>query len=85
VIEDIARYEFNSMDEYEKGAALWEYGVHLTLRFDGDIGYSLYQLNNFYLEVMFNRDQNAIKKFTAFSTATKLGYYFEKIEISLVV
>jgi hypothetical protein len=78
-------YEFNSLDEYEKGAALWEYGMHLTQRFNGDIGYSLYQLNNFHVEVMYNGDQNDIKKFTAFPTETKLRPYLDKIDITSIV
>ena len=61
-MKDITLYELNSLDEVEKGAALWEYGVHLTQRFDGDIGYSLYQLNNFYVEIMYNGGINEITK-----------------------
>lgn len=33
---DITLYEFNALNEFEKGAALWDYGVHLTERFDVD-------------------------------------------------
>ena len=79
---DISLYEFNALDEFEKGAALWEYGVHLTERFDGDIGYSLYQLNNFYVEVTYNGGINAITKFTSFKTETKLIPYLGNIDIS---
>jgi hypothetical protein len=56
--------------------------VHLTQRFDGDIGYNLYQLNNFYVEVLYNGGLNAITKFISFSTYTKLEPYLEKVDIS---
>lgn len=79
---DITLYEFNSLDELEKGEALWELGVHVTERFNGEIGYSLYQLNNFYVEVEYNGDQNKISNFTAFSTDTKLKSYLDTIDIS---
>jgi len=81
-MKDITLYEFNSLNEFEKGTVLWEYVVHLTQRFDGDIGYSLYQLNNFYLEVMYIGGINAITKFTSFSTNTKLEPYLLDIDIS---
>ena len=45
-------------------------------------GYSLYQLNNFYVEVQYNGGINAITKFTSFSTDTKLKSYLDKIDIS---
>ena len=75
-------YEFNSLNDFEKGAALWEYGVHLTERFEGEIGYSLYQLNDFYVEVMYNEGKNVITKFTSFLTDTKLEPYLDKIDIT---
>jgi len=79
---NITLYEFNSLNEFEKGAALWEYGVHVSERFDQECGYSLYQLNNFYVEVKYKGDINALTKFTAFSTYTKLEPYLRNIDIS---
>jgi hypothetical protein len=54
---------------------------HVDERFEGEIGYSLYQLNHFYVEVKYNGGINAITKFTSFSTDTKLEPYLEKIDI----
>jgi hypothetical protein len=36
---------------------------HVDERFEGEIGYSLYQLNHFYVEVKYNGGINAITKF----------------------
>ena len=66
----------------EKGEALCEYGVHVDERFEGEIGYSLYQLNDFYVEVQYNGGINAITKLTLFLTYTKLEPYLENIDIS---
>jgi hypothetical protein len=84
MLHDITLYEFNSLNEFEKGEALWEYGVHVAERIENEIGYSLYQLNGFYVEVQYNGGINAITKFTSFSTNTKLEPYLDKIDISEV-
>jgi len=82
---DITLYEFNSLSEFEKGAALWDYGIHLTERFDEAYGYSLYQLNDFYVEVKYNGGINEITKFTSFNTYTKLEPYLGNIDISKII
>ena len=79
---DITLYEFNSLDEHEKGAAIWEYGEFLAQRFESDTGFSLYQLINFYVEIEYNGDQNKITRFTSFCTNTRLESYLENIDIS---
>jgi len=81
-MKDITLYEFNSLNDFEKGKALWEYGVHISERFEGEIGYSLYQLNNFYVEVRYNGGVNAITKLTSFCALTKLEPYLLNIDIT---
>ena len=79
---DITLYEFNALNDFQKGEVLFEYGEHLSERFDKEYGYSLYQLNSFYVEVQYDGDKNAITKLTSFSTTTKLKPYLDKIDIS---
>ena len=79
---DITLYEFNALNEFEKGSVLWNYGVHLSERFENKTGFSLYQINDFYVEVMYNGSINAITRFTSFKTSTKLQLYLDKIDIS---
>jgi hypothetical protein len=59
--------------------------VHVDERIENEIGYSLYQLNDFYVEVKYNGGINAITKFTSFSTYTKLEPYLGKIDISTLI
>ena len=59
---DITLYEFNALSEFDKGEILFKHGEHLTERFDKEYGYSLYQLNNFYVEVQYNGGISAIIK-----------------------
>ena len=75
---------FNSLNEFEKGEALWEYGVHVAARFDDEIGCGLYQINDLYVEVKYNGWINAITKLTSSCTITKLEPYLDKIDISSV-
>ena len=82
---DVTLYEFNSLSDFDKGELLFKHGVHLTERFDKDYGYSLYQLNNFYVEVQYNGGLNAITKFTSFSTDTKLEPYLENVDLSKIM
>jgi hypothetical protein len=82
---DISLYEFNALSEFDKGEVLFKQGEHLTERFDEVYSYSLYQLNNFYVEVQYNGRINAITKFTSFCTLTKLEPYLDKIDISNVM
>jgi hypothetical protein len=82
---DISLYEFNALNDFDKGEVLFKNGEHLTERFDKEYGYSLYQLNNFYVELQYNGSINAITKFTSFCTLTKLDPYIDKIDISGVI
>jgi hypothetical protein len=74
-------YEFNSLSDFDKGDVLFKHGEHISERFDEVYGYSLYQLNNFYIEIKYNGGTNAITKFTSFSTYKKLEPYLDKIDI----
>jgi hypothetical protein len=82
---DITLYEFNALNEFEKGAVLWDYGVHVSERFDETNGYSLFQLNDFYVEVKYNSDLNVLTKFTSFNTYTMLKPYLGNIDLSKIL
>ncbi len=82
MLEDITLYEFNSLAENEKAECLWEYGVHVSERFDNKYTYVLYQLSNFYVEVKYDCDDNLILKITSFSSTTKLKPYIDDIDIN---
>lgn len=78
----ITLYEFNSLSHFEKGEVLWESGVHLSERFIDNVGYSLYQLNNFYVEVKYQSDKNKITLFRSFKNDTLLEPYLNQIDLS---
>lgn len=82
---DISLYEFNALNDFDKGEVLFKHGGHLTERFDEAYSYSLYQLNNFYVEVQYNGGLNAITKLTSFCNLTKLQPYLDKTDISSII
>ena len=79
MLEDITLYEFNSLAEHEKAECLQEYGGHISERFDDKFGYFLYQISNFYVEAMYDCEDNAITKLTAFSTTANLEPYINEL------
>ena len=79
---NITLYEFTALNSFEKNFVLMVYGVYLSKRVENEIGYSLYQLNDFYVEVTYNGGIDAIKKFTTFKSSTKLEPYLDTIDIS---
>lgn len=85
MLEDITLYEFNALAEIEKAACIWEYGVHISERFDDEYGYILYQIHNFYVEVQYTGPDNTIEKFVSFSTTTKLEPYISDIDINEIM
>jgi len=82
MLEDITLYEFNSLADHEKAECLWEYGVHVSERFDSKFGYILYQISNFYVEAKYDCENNAITKLISFSSTAKLEPYINDIDIN---
>jgi len=79
---NITLYEFNSLNCFEKNFVLMVYGVYLSKRVENKVGYSLYQLNDFYVEATYNGGIDAIRKFTAFKSSAMLEPYLDTIDIS---
>lgn len=74
--------EFDLLGEEKQAIILFKDG-----EFFGDIGYGnerrkmLYGLGNFYVEVLYNQDENVIEQFTAFSSLDLLKPYLEAIPL----
>lgn len=77
----VTLYQFNAMDEMEQIEALWEHGVHITERQDGEYRLILYQIDSFYVEVWYHMEDNDIRRFRSFSSITQLEPYLKNIEI----
>lgn len=57
-------HQFKMLDEMEQAEAIWA-GVHLNQRDDGTHTILLYKIDEFYVEVYYHKQFNAIRKFEA--------------------
>lgn len=76
-------YQFNSLNEMQQADELWEKGVHIAERPEGDFELLLYQIDSFYVEVWYQRVDNKIKKIRSFSSINALEPYLKNIQIDL--
>jgi len=68
-------YQFNALDEAEQQEALWEKGVHIAERDAGEWRLILYQIEAFYVEVWYQREDNYILKYRSFLSMEQLEPY----------
>ena len=75
-------YEFNILSFNEKLATVWEYGSFIENKpiDNGTLEYlSLYGIDKFYVELVYNRDTNKIVEVKSFKTGKYLDKYLPKI------
>lgn len=76
-------YQFNLLNEDEKGFVLFKDGVFVGDRMDYHFSVLLYQLYSFYVEVYYQQDLNEIQRLRTFSSTEQLEPYLERIQIEL--
>jgi hypothetical protein len=74
-------YQFILLDEMEQAEILWEHGVMIANREEEETKYILYQLDKFYIEVQYHKEQNLLKGLTPFENMNRLSPYLDKINI----
>lgn len=75
-------YEFKLSDEAEQIMALWNKGVYLTERIDGEYTFKLYQIDSFYVEEQWHTKFNVRRAFISFISQEKLVPYLNTIDLS---
>ncbi|MCB0689308.1 MAG: hypothetical protein KDC53_22375 [Saprospiraceae bacterium] len=74
-------YEFLDLDERGKAFAIWHYGVFLMSRtFNGDL-HKLYAIEDFYVEVCHNSDNQIAEKINSFESVEFLDPYLDQINL----
>ncbi len=73
--------QFNRLNDDQKSNALWIKASLIDVIRKEDITVLLYQLDNFYIEVYYNYDQNQIEKFRSFASTDQLEPYLNKISL----
>lgn len=81
MLEDITIKEFISLNEWEQGDALWEYGELVGHRIENDHSILLYQISNFYVEVKYNNEANFIAELFPFENTDLLEPYLRQIDL----
>ena len=71
----ITLYEFNLLPHQEQYNIIFNEGIFLDNRIEGDLSYALYAIDRFYVEVTYNNKENKIKGKKAFITGEILDRY----------
>jgi hypothetical protein len=75
-------YQYKVLQEKEQAEVLWEMGVHLGERFDGEHKILLYQIEGFYVEVFYHQEQNKLVRLRSFRNVDQLRPYLERMDIT---
>jgi hypothetical protein len=75
-------YEYKQLEETEQAIALWDKGVHLGERFNGEHNILLYQMDGFYVEVFYHPDCNAIVRIRSFKSTGQLLPYLDQMDVA---
>lgn len=74
--------DFDMMSGIRKLQAISEDAVYLAQRMEGCFKISLYQIEDFYVEIYFHVGQFRYKSVRTFSDTSELGFYLEEMDIS---
>lgn len=74
--------KFRNLDEMEQHEAMWNHGVMVGDRLDGEYRIILYQIFDFYLELFYHVELNVLKKLVSFDNLDGLDIYLNRITIT---
>ncbi len=63
----------------------WRHGVHLVKIESSRFDYDLYQLDRFFVEVVYNIELGQVERIEGFSSKDKLITYVESLDISEII
>lgn len=76
-------HQFHELDEMEQVEALWEHGVLIADRDEGEYKLILYQIDAFYVEVWYHKQYNVVRKYRPFSSIEILGPYLDQLNVNI--
>jgi len=77
-------YQFKLLDETEQIMTIYDKGVYLADRVEGDYIFTLYQIDSFYVEEHWTAS-NVRRAFISFISHEKLNPYLDNIDISSLI
>ena len=76
-------YEFNALDETEQHEVVWNDGVMVGDRMEGEHRIVLYQIFSFYVELFYHTEYNVLRRLRSFSSTECLDAYIDQFKINL--
>lgn len=73
-------HQFKALKQQEQYQAVWDEGVYLTDRVVDKNRFVLYQIDSFYVELVYNTDENKIISNKSFLSTDLLKPYLDKIK-----
>jgi hypothetical protein len=74
-------YQYNYLDEAEQHEAIWEHGVHIGERLEGEYKIILYQIFSFYVELFYHMEFNVLRRLRSFSSTECLDAYIQQFDL----
>jgi hypothetical protein len=78
-------YEFIQLPEKDKATTTWYYATYLMSRVFEGLTISLYQLDDFFIEVYCDPELNYIQKISAFKSIECLDPYLDLIDLNRLI
>ena len=75
-------YQFNALDETEQHEAVWNDGVMVGDRMEGEDRIVLYQLFSFYVELFYHTEYNVLRRLRSFCDTDLLDGYIDQFNLS---
>ena len=72
-------YEFNILTLEEKQATVWDKGVFLDNYITNDIRLNCYAIDKFFVEAVYDGEQNVITEVRSFKSGQSLDKYSAKV------
>ncbi len=78
-------FDFKLLENSEKIDVLYEQGVYIGKRREGNGTVLLYQLESFYVEVFYKKHRRYVARVHCFSSTALLDPYLEQIHVAYLV
>jgi len=75
-------YSFNALDKNNQIEYVWDKGMFISSRIQGDCTINLHQLHNFYVELFYCQQTNKINQIVSFETLDFLEKYLNEPELN---
>lgn len=81
----ISLYSFNTLDENKQIEYVWDNGMFISSKIQGDYTINLHQVHSFYVELFYCQQANKVQQVVAFKTIDSLEEYLNVPELDMHV